>query len=89
MSTDRVNVPRVHLEEWFRVLAILTQGEHLGRNARDQLTTVVDDIHFWSTQRTDLGGVNVSQTMGVVEQGSTVVGFVSHDAPSRRRESGR
>ena len=88
MSIDRVNVPRVHLQEWSRLLAVLAQDEHLGRAARDQLTTTVDQIHYWSTQRTNVGGVHVSQTMEIVEEGSTVVGYVSNDGRARRRESG-
>jgi hypothetical protein len=83
MSDDRVNVPRVQLQEWSRVLAILGQDEHFGRNARDQLTTIADAIHYWSTQRTDVGGVRVTQTMGDVGSGSTVVGYVSE--PRRPR----
>lgn len=89
MSNDRVDIPRVQLQEWSRVLDVLAQDEHFGRNARDQLAAIAEQIGYWTTQRTDVGGVRVTQTMGDIAAGSSVVGYVGNVGEPRRPRAPR
>jgi hypothetical protein len=55
LPADRVSVPRVHLAAWARFLEDAANGdERLARSFRDQLSVTAEQVHYWSTQRTDL-----------------------------------
>jgi hypothetical protein len=51
MSESYVAVPRVHLDEWARLLQEFAESRGLGLNARNQMMETSGAIAYWAQQR--------------------------------------